>query len=204
MSSLAFVEIITASQGLLPGPCAECLWWQTTQGQTTGTDRRLQWMAQLEHGWGSVGLVALEGDQTVAAIQFAPVWALPRAHLLPPAAPPDDAVLFYCLRGRIGRPAYEAHKLLHRAMAHLRRRRTHEVYAYARPLGSNALCGIRNLFGLEFLEANGFEIVQSGPEHHLVRADLRGLVPALAEAGSTVRRLTGAVGRPSPVTFESS
>ncbi|MCZ7664194.1 MAG: hypothetical protein M5U22_15260 [Thermoleophilia bacterium] len=113
-------------------------------------------------------------------------------------------MLLFCLRGRIGRPVYEAERLLHRSMAHLRRRRTPEVYAYARPLGSKALCGIRNLCGMEFLEANGFRLVHPGAEANLMKADLRGLIPAAAEAGGVLRRLTGAAGHPSPATFKGT
>ena len=57
----SFVEVVTASQGLLPPPCAQCLWWQTAGGADTGLDRRLTWMSNLEQNWGSVGIVAVEG-----------------------------------------------------------------------------------------------------------------------------------------------
>lgn len=203
MSDLSFVEVIPASQGLLPDPCPECLWWQATRRDTSDRATRLQWMAQLERTWGSVGLVALEGRETTGSVQFAPVAALPRTGRLQPGAPPRDAVLLFCLRGRIGRPTYETERLLHRAMARLRHRRVLEVYAYARPLGSKSLCGIRNLCGLEFLEANGFQTVRRGPDATLMVADLRGLLPAVTEAGGLLRRLTHGSARPSPATFET-
>lgn len=161
-------------------------------------------MRDLEQSWGSVGLVAVEGREVLASIQFAPVSALPRAHALSSVAPPDESVLLFCLRGRVGRPSVEAEELLHRAMMHLRRRHVRHVYAYARPLGSKSLCGMRNLFGLEFLESNGFTVVQAIDTAYLVQTDLAGLAPAVAEAGWTVRRLLGANGHPSPATFNQS
>lgn len=197
----AYVEVTTASQSLLPSPCPECLWWQTTQGDNQGTERRLEWMRALEEGWGSVGLVAVEGREVIASIQFAPVRSLARPYALRSGEPAEDSVLLFCLRGRVGRPSRDAQELLHRAMAVLRHRHVRVAHAYARPLGTSALCGVRNVFGLEFLEANGFTVVRSVGRVYLMQVDLGGLVPTLAEAGRTVRRLLGATVHPSPATF---
>lgn len=197
----AYVEVVTDTQGLLPAPCPDCLWWQSTQGPTQGRERRLEWMRALEKGWGSVGLVAVEDRETIASIQFAPIRSLARPHTLPFGQPPEDAVLLYCLRGRVGRPSIETRRLLHETMSHLRRRGVREVYAYARPLDTHSLSGVRNLFGLEFLEANGFVVARAIDHAYLMRADLGGLVPALAEAGSSLRRRLGERAHPSPATF---
>ncbi|MHB0981041.1 MAG: hypothetical protein ACYC5Q_13410 [Thermoleophilia bacterium] len=199
-----YVEITTASQGLLPSPCPECVWWQTTQGDNRDTERRLEWMQALEESWGSVGLVALDGREVIASIQFAPVRSLPRLVALSSGEPPEDSVLLFCLRGRVGRPSLDTQELLHRAMAHLRHKHVQVAYAYARPLGTSTLCGVLNLFGLEFLEANGFTVVRAVGEAYLMQVDLGGLVPALAEARWTVRRLLGVAAHPSPATFNRS
>jgi len=60
---------------------------------------------------------------------------------------------------------------------------------------------VRNLFGLEFLEDNGFGVARALDHAYLMRADLGGLVPTLAEAGWSIRRRLGAGARPSPATF---
>jgi hypothetical protein len=143
----------------------------------------------------------MDGRETVAAVQFAPVRALSRPHSLPLGPPPDEAVLVYCLRGRVGRPAKETQQLLHQAMGHMRRRRVQEIYAYARPFGSKHLCGVRNLFGMEFLESIGFQVVRTDGDMALMRVDLRGLLPALAEARTALRRAVAHGGHPSPATF---
>jgi hypothetical protein len=143
----------------------------------------------------------MDGRETVAAIQFAPVRSLSRPHGLPLGAPPDDAVLVFCLRGRVGRPVNEAQQLLHQTMGHLRRRRVQEIYAYARPLGNKHLCGVRNLFGLEFLESSGFHVARTDGDMSLLRVDLRGLLPAIAEARTALRRVAAHGGHPSPATF---
>ena len=102
-------------------------------------------MGALEEAWGSVGLVSVEDGETVASIQFAPIRSLARPHSLALGQPPEDAVLLFCLRGRVGRPNVETQKLLHAAMSHLRRRGVREVYGYARPLDTHSLSGVRNL-----------------------------------------------------------
>ena len=200
----SYVEVIAASQGSLPSPCHDCLWWQSTQGPSEGRERRLEWMRALETTWGSVGLLMLEKRETVASIQFAPFRSLARPHILPYSRPSEEAVLLFCLRGRVGRPNVESQELLHRAMANLRRRDVREVYAYARPVGTGSLGGIRNLFALEFLEANGFVIAQAVDDIYLMRADLRGLVPALSDVGWSIRRRLVVGAHPSPATFGRS
>jgi hypothetical protein len=164
------------------------MWWQTTAGRTSGVPRRVEWMRGLVESWGSTGLVLVEGDETLAAVQFAPVRSLPRGGILPAGPPPSDAVLLFCLRGRLGRSSYEPSRLLHRSMGLLRERRVDEVYAFARPLGSASLCGLRNLCGLEFLQANGFVVVRGGGDAFLMKADLRGLLPSLKDVSGFLRR----------------
>jgi hypothetical protein len=197
-----YVEVIAASQGLLPPPCPACLWWQGTGGDVQESmDGRLEWMRTIERRWGSVGLVALEGTETVAAVQFAPVGSLLHVHRLPVGPPPLDGVLLYCLRGRVGHPVREAHQLFHQALIRLRERGIDEAYAYARPLGGKNICGVRNLFGLEFLEANGFCRTAANEEVHLMRVSLSGLVPdlaGLAEAGAAFARGLLSAGHPRP------
>ena len=197
-----FVEVVTASQGLLPPPCPECLWWQSAAGAVSGLDRRLAWMLNLEQKWGSVGIVAIEGEETVSSVQFAPVGALPRAYHLAGCPPPEEAVLLFCLRGRLGRSALDSRRVLHHAMANLRRRGVGEAYAYARSLGTDSVCGARNLCGLEFLHANGFEVVGGDGEVFLTRVELRGLIPSLSQAGQVWRRLRDPSAAPSPAAYK--
>ena len=54
---------------------------------------------------------------------------------------------------------------------------------------------------MEFLEANGFVVARAIDHAYLMRADLGGLLPTLAEAGSSIRRRLGQRAHPSPATF---
>lgn len=193
-----FVQVVPETQDLLPPPCPHCLWWQTTSGHIQGTAPRLEWMGGLAESWGSTGLVMTDAEGALAAVQFAPVRALPRAQQLPAGPPPGDAVLLFCLRGRLGGPSWEPSRLLHRSLGVLRERRVDEVYAFARPLGSSSLCGLRNLCGLEFLQANGFVVVRGGGDAFLMKVELRGAIPALKDVGGYFRRLRQHTPSPAP------
>ena len=196
-----YIDVIPETQHLLPPPCSECLWWQTTQGDEWGSAPREEWMQGLVSSWGSAGMVSMRDDQTLAAVQFAPIRALPRTRLLPAGPLSSDATLLFCLRARLGHPSSEASRLLHRTMAELRERRVPEIFAYARPLGSESLCGLRNLCGLEFLETHGFRVVRGGGDAFLMRIDLRGLLPTIKEAGGLLRAVRSGAPRPSPAAW---
>jgi hypothetical protein len=132
-------------------------------------------------------------------VQFAPVRALPRAAVLPAGPPPENGVLLFCLRAQLGRPSWEPSRLLHSSLGLLRERRVDEVYAFARPLGSNSLCGLRNLCGLEFLQTNGFIVVRGGGDAFLMKVDLRTALPAVREVRAYLSRLRH-YASPSPAT----
>lgn len=196
---------------MLPDPCPRCLWWQTAtggcpppDGQEGVPEERLDWMRALETSWGSVGMVLRDEGTTLASVQFAPVRALPRVLRLPAGPPPEDGALLFCLRGRLDRSAYEPSRVLHRSLAHLRKQHVGKVYAFARPLGSRDLCGLRNLCGLEFLQTHGFEVVRGGGDAFLVQLDLRGLLPALLEAAGALRWVREGSAAPTPATFGRS
>lgn len=195
-----FLSVHTTSQDALPAPCPECCWWQQA-GCSADRQARLEWMTALEQSWGPPGLILRDAGETLAAIQFAPVGHLPRTTTLPPGRPPQNAVLIFCLRARLGRPVHEPVRLLQRTMFEMRRRNVRHLYAYARPLGNDSVCGVRNLFGYEFLTRHGFTVAASDGEFYLMRADLSGLLPALNELKALFRRLRSIPATPSPATW---
>lgn len=195
-----YVSVYTGNQEMLPSPCPQCIWWQRIGG-VSDREARLEWMARLEQDWGPPGLVLIRDDETRAAVQFAPVWSLPRVAVLPPGSPPDEAVLVFCLRARLNDPISEPIQLLQRTMFELRRRGASQMYAYARPLGNESVCGLRNLFGYEFLSRHGFTAVKSDGEFFLMKAELFGLLPALKELRALLPRWGESPATPSPALW---
>ena len=108
--------------------------------------------------WGSVGLVAMEGRQTVASVQFAPVRAFSDRTRCP-RSPAGEAVLVFCLRGRVGRPVNEARQFLTGPWATCADRSG--ALCLRAACRQQHLCGVRNLFGRSSSRANGFQVVRS-------------------------------------------
>lgn len=195
-----YVEIIAASASLLPPLCQRCLFWQaTSEALEDPESARLEWLDALSLDFGSCGVAAVYGGTPVGAVQFAPLQALPRAAaLLENTAPPGSAFLF-CLRLRPEWAHAEAKPLLHRAIASLHARGVPCVYAFARPAGSPRVHSLRNVFGLEFLRANGFRRVARVGQTEVLCLDLRGLVPAVRDLVLLFRSLHRTP-TPSPVS----
>lgn len=198
-----FLEVISSTQHRLPAPCPTCLWWQTVEKGATGRDPRLEWMRQVERGWGPPGLILEEDGETLAAVQYAPVAQLPRTQVLPIKPPSEDEVLLFCLRGRLGCRTQDPVRLLHRSMFELRRRGVRRIFAYCRPVENENLCGMRNLCGLEFLQRQGFTVVTGNGQVFLVKAELVGLIPALKELRSLLPE-TPPWTAPSPAMWSST
>lgn len=196
-----FLPVDTATQDRLPHPCPGCSWWQTADDTFSDAEYRLAWMTRVQEEWGPAGLMLEENGEILAAMQFAPVASLPRTDLLPPAAPPADSVLAFCLRARLGHPVHEPVRVLQRSMFELRRRGVRRLYAYGTPLGTDSQCGLRNACGLEFFTRHGFTSVAQNGAFHLMRADLVGLMTALKELKGFVPRLKHTPARPSPAIW---
>ena len=103
-----YVEIVPASESLLPPLCRECLWWQRpvwSREAPNGDGARQLWLERLSRDWGSCGTAAVNGRDTLGAVQFAPLRSLPRAQNLLAGlsvAESSDAVMLFCLRLREG------------------------------------------------------------------------------------------------------
>ena len=138
--------------------------------------------------WGSCGKALVEGEETLGAVQFGPVDTLPRAAAVLKGMSRPDSVLIFCLRMKRGRPPAEAKALVEQALALLRDRGCREVYALARPLGSPLVHADHNVFGTEFLQASGFCQVGRRGSLHVLRCDLRGLVPVVTRLLAFCRR----------------
>ena len=195
---ISFVEIVPASVSSLPPTCWKCDWFLQTGGRSGegGDGAREAWMERVALEWGSVGLAAVEGSETLAVIQYAPLSTLPRAVTLVPAAPSQSTLLF-CLRYRVDGAEGVSRLLLHRALALLRERGIREAHAYAIPMGSAPASG--NLMGVDFLQANGFHAVRESGGVTLMRVELKGLVSVLADVARAWRVARGLPAMPDPV-----
>jgi hypothetical protein len=201
-------------QGLLPGDCSSCAWWQTvgaadSRGPAAAAAKH-EWMAGLEHEWGTVGLLIHEPAprrdaagsaaevNITASIHFAPAAALPRLRELPfPPLPPLAAVIF-CLRTSEDAPRWVAKRLIHKAIYELRSREVEEVYAVARQ-GSRAEQGADcRFFAADLLAESGFTEVAGDASLSLMRVDNRGLITLVDHVETALRRIFTREEEPAP------
>ncbi len=201
-------------QGLLPGDCSSCAWWQTAgsaPAQGAGAvDARHEWLTDLEHDWGYVGLLAHDasarreagGSQDpviTASIHFAPASSVPRFRELPFPPLPAASALLFCLYtdGEASRSI--AKRVIRRALYELRGRGIPEVYAVAhRPGADDAGEPDCRFFAADLLAENGFAEVAQNGGLTLMRIDSRGLVSLAEQAETALRRMFAREKEPAP------
>jgi hypothetical protein len=203
-------------QGLLPGDCNSCAWWQTVgQAEYRGaaaTAKRHEWTAAVEDQWGYVGLLVQEpagrrgtpssAEVTIAAsIHFAPASSLARFRELPfPPLPPSSALLF-CLHVDDDTPRWVATRLIRKALYELRSRGVDEVYAVAHWPADHDPADDCRFFSVDVLAESGFEDVAQNGRLCLMRVDNRGLVSLINQVESALRRVFAKEPAPSPATW---
>lgn len=203
-------------QGLLPGDCRSCAWWQTTGGTahqgTVAAQKRHEWVTELEHDWGCAGLLvygpagrrgaAGTANAVVSAsIHFAPASSLARFRELPfPPLPPFSALLF-CFHAEEDASRLLAKRLIRKALYELRNRGVQEVYAVAHWPEGCGDPGDCRFFSTELLAANGFAEVTHNGRLCLMRVDNRGLVSLIGQVETAVRRVFANEPAPSPAAW---
>jgi hypothetical protein len=203
-------------QGLLPGDCRSCAWWQTTgemvhRGEAAAEKHR-EWVTALEHDWGCAGLLVYEpagrrggagSEETAvsASIHFAPASSLARFRELPFPPLPASSALLFCFHAEEDAPRVLAKRLIRKALYDLRNRGVQEVYAIAHwPEGCGDAVDCR-FFSTELLAANGFAEVAHNGHLCLMRVDNRGLVSLIGQVETAVRRVFANEPAPSPAAW---
>ena len=198
-------------QGLLPGDCGSCVWWQTAGAAdargTEAADKRHDWEASLGREWGSVGLLVHEPagrrgassePVVTASIHFAPASSLPRLRELPFPPLPPLSVFLFCLHTSDDAARWVAKRLVRKAIYEVRHRGVQEVYAVARTGSRNGDSADCRFFQADLLGETGFVEVASDGRLSLMRVDNRGLISIVDEVQTAVRRLFTNEEEPAP------
>ena len=211
-----YLPLSAFRQGLLPGDCRSCAWWQTNgssvQRGEEAAQQRDGWVTELEPGWGSVGLLVHEppargrtagsGEVVISgSIQFAPASSLARFRELPFPPLPTSSALLFCFHADEDSPRWLAKRLIRKALCELRNRGVHEVYAIAHhpeKRGDPADC---RFFCPELLAANGFEQVGCNGSLCLMRVNSRSLVSLVGQVENAVRRVFANEPAPHPAAW---
>lgn len=164
----------------LPEFCQGCVFWETAEplevlcGSACDPEAARRWHLAISSEWGECGRVALEGDEVLGFIKYAPARFLPQSRNLPGAWLKDDDVLLACMhiRGE-ARNLGLGTLLLRAALKDIVSRGERAVYAYA-TTGTSFL-ERQPMAGANFLLHNGFTIVHPHPHYPLLRLELKSL-----------------------------
>lgn len=165
----------------LPGSCSCCTFWESAGerprrcGATCDHDLQLAWYRRVSDEWGGCGLVAVEDDEVLGVIKYAPSGYFPQVASFA-AKPSDPSVpLIACLHIT---PETRHHGLggvlLKAALRDLVGRGERRVQAFGAAEAPEQVDGFP-VMSVQFLERNGFTVEVPDPRFPLMRLDLRSL-----------------------------
>jgi hypothetical protein len=179
------VPLTRASVRDLPECCADCIFWQTLRGGSDESERD-RWAHRTERSFGPWGRMLTDGESVVGVLQYGPSGAFPRAQVLPAGPPSRDAALITCSYVAGDDPGGSVERLVLEALADIKGRGMKAIEAFAMrypdevPAQERAALN-HTLFDLDMLERLGFRPVRSHGQVSLMRMELGGLVPGIAE-----------------------
>jgi hypothetical protein len=200
-------------QGLLPGDCRSCAWWLTAGAAEyrgpEAAEKRHEWLSDLEHEWGHVGLLVHEpaprrgtagsADPVISAsIHFAPASSLARFRELPFPPLPASSALLFCFHTEEDAPHWIAKRLIRKALYELRGRGVEEVFAVARWTNGNGGDEDCRFFPADLLADSGFEQVAGNGRLCLMRVDNRSLISVIDQVEAALRRVFTHDHEPAP------
>lgn len=165
----------------LPAGCASCAFWETDDpakmacGSVCDEERLQDWQSRVTSEWGECGRVAIEDDEVLGFIKYAPSGYFPRASTLA-AAPEDPNVpLIACIHiDPTARHRGLGSVLLRACLRDLVLKGEKRVEAFALAARPVSLDDVPML-GIDFLLRNGFTVSRPDPYYPLLRLDLRSL-----------------------------
>ncbi|MDZ4180989.1 MAG: GNAT family N-acetyltransferase [Coriobacteriia bacterium] len=156
------------------------MFWESAEplevrcGAACDPERARQWHSTVVREWGECGRVAMENDEVLGFIKYAPPAYLPQAMNFPGHVPAGRSVLIACLHIRDDARRHGLGTLLLRAaLRDLAMRGERTVFAYAGE--TTADMTDTPVIGVEFLIRNGFRVASPHPAYPLLRLDLKSL-----------------------------
>ena len=188
----------------LPCACQGCVFWESAEalpprcGAACDIVALREWYSTVTSEWGECGRVALEDDEVLGVIKYAPVRYVPQAFNMPAGAPDDSAVLITCMHIRDDARRHGLGSLLLRAcLRDLVGRGVKIVQAYGCAADSNM--STQPMIGMGFLLRNGFDIDRPHPTSPLLRMDLRSIAYWTENLESALQALRIPRRAPQPV-----
>jgi len=165
----------------LPTGCAGCIFWESAGhhelrcGSVCDSEVQAKWYHRVIEEWGDCGRVAVEDDEVLGFIKYAPSGYFAQTTSFA-AAPADPRIpLIACMHiTSDARNHGLGSVLLRAALRDLVQRGERKVEAFGatkrpEPIEESPLVGI------EFLQRNGFTITRPDPRYPLLQLELRSL-----------------------------
>lgn len=190
--------------GMLPVACPGCVFWESAEakervcGSACDPELLRDWYLQVTGEWGDCGRVALQDDEVLGFIKYAPSRYVPQAATFPSRPYDGDVPLITCLHIRDDARQHGLGRLLvQSALKDLKSRgeRTVQSFACARPEDLTRM----PMIGMKYLSENGFTVARSDPAFPLMQLDLRSLASVAENLESVLESLRIPLRAPSRV-----
>ena len=192
----------------LPCECEGCVFWESVGaleircGSRCSLQELRAWHDRVTSEWGDCGRVAIEGDEILGFIKYAPVVFAPQAMNLPARPDAGVGVLLTCIHIRDeARRQGLGRVLLFAALKDAAHRGERYVWAY----GCSGREDMREapMMGVEFLLRHGFVVDTPHPLYPLLKMDVGALVSWTENLETMLQTLRIPLRRPQPVPSPS-
>lgn len=190
--------------GLLPSACVGCVFWESAErrervcGAVCDPGLLREWYLQVTEEWGDCGRVALQDDEVLGFIKYAPSRYIPQAATFPSRPYDGDIPLITCLHvSDDARQQGLGRLLVQAALKDLKSRgeRTVQSFASVRADDLSTL----PMIGMKYLLNTGFTVVRSDPAFPLMQLDLRSLASVAENLEAVLESLRFPLRAPSRV-----
>lgn len=165
----------------LESHCEGCMFWESpieqdrTCGRPCDPEEWAAWWRTVSDEWGDPGRTALEDDEVLGFVKYAPVRYFPQARTFRAAPEDEDTVLLTCLHVRADARHHGLGKVLvHAALRDLMLRGVRRVEAFGTTHRREPIEDIP-LLNIDFLVREGFTVARPDVEYPLMRIELRSL-----------------------------
>jgi len=178
----------------LPAVCVGCAFWESAErherecGSVCDRELLRAWYLRVTGEWGDCGRVALEDDEVLGFIKYAPSRYVPQAATFASRPYDADVPLITCLHISDNARQHGLGRLLvQAALKDLKSRgeRVVQSFACARSEDLTRM----PMIGMKYLSENGFAVVRSDPAFPLMQLDLRSLASVAENLESVLESL---------------
>lgn len=195
--------------GMTPEGCSRCAFWESAEpldrrcGAHCDLEQSRAWFDRVLSDWGECGRAAVEDDQVLGFVKYAPSGYFPQAFTFP-SAPIDPKVpLIACLHVAPDARHHGLGRVLLLAALRdltLRGEKKVEAFGYAPPMAD---IDVTPMLGIQFLLRHGFTVSRPDPTYPLLQLELRSLATISENLESVLEslRLPIRVPRSAPIPW---